>query len=332
MRRTLVPMLAVLITLCQPMRADAMWWAWLEQWSGPGPFKAEPFRTFLFTACVQDIPRDREQADSFADIVGWRKRWTIQPSPIARSDTFHQAQDAIATVLEQNKPPGDASTKADFYHRLLANPDLSATWRMAIARTQRSQNRSSDAPRPEVAVTPEMMQLDPAKLTPRVVADTYGPEAAVGPGHDHNRLVCGYFDIGSFDSDGDQDPGRGFPPLSARVYDFGPSIRIHDGIDIGAGVGWVRFTGSGVDFRQGSFTPFRAIVRPLLLALPETKRRKWMGVFSFYWKEMYVWGRLTGADFGAPQSDFVEDGEMIRSFGINLDVTALLPVFNFSRR
>jgi hypothetical protein len=49
-----------------------------------------------------------------------------------------------------------------------------------------------------------------------------------------------------------------------------------------------------------------------------------MGVLSIYWKETYVVGRLTGADFGNPASGFEVDGELIRSFGFNLDFTALI--------
>lgn len=316
MRRTLIPVLAVLITLCQPAPADAMWWAWLEKWSGPGPFKAKPFRTFLFTACVQDVPAEPRASKSIDDVVRWEKSWSFEPSPIARSNTFHKMQDAIAGLLS-GKPEGGPE-KDNFYRRLLENP-YNPTLHYAVT----SRSVSPDAPRVQALAESAQPSSAPAA---QIVASIYGPQANTGGGHNHERMICGYFDIGSFESEGDQDPERGFPPLTARMYDFGPSARIHDGIDIGAGVGWVQFSGSGVDRRQGAFTPLRVIIRPVLLALPDRMRREWMGIFSFYWKETYVWGRMTGADFGAPQSDWVEDGEMIRSFGINLDLTALLPL------
>lgn len=313
MRRTLVPVLAVLITLCQPAPADAMWWAWLEKWSGPGPFKAKPFRTFLFTACVQDVPLEQQSSKSIEDILTWQKGWSFEPSPIAHSNMFHKMQEAIAGVLSEGQGEKE---RAAYYGRLLKNPYTPTLHDYVTNRATSVLSQTQRREQPSTLAT----RLD-------LLRGLYGtPAADTGAGHSDERMICGYFDIGSFESDGDQDPDRGFPALTARMYDFGPSARIHDGIDIGAGVGWVQFSGSGVDRKQGAFTPLRVVIRPVLLALPERMRRVWMGVFSFYWKETYVWGRMTGADFGAPQSNWVEDGEMIRSFGINLDLTALLPL------
>ena len=100
---------------------------------------------------------------------------------------------------------------------------------------------------------------------------------------------------------------------------------MHDGVDIGGGIGWVTFSGESVKKRQLTLTPVRVILRPILLAVPEHYRRTWMGVLNIYWKETYVIGKLTGADFGAPNNPFAVNGELIRSFGFNLDVTALFP-------
>jgi hypothetical protein len=113
------------------------------------------------------------------------------------------------------------------------------------------------------------------------------------------------------------------------MYDFGPVARVHDGVDIGGGFGWVRFRGLGgsIDVKRMTFTPIRIILRPAIIALPDSLRQKWRwtGVFTMYFKETYVKGTLTAADFNVPTSDWAENGELIRSFGINLDLLALLP-------
>ena len=145
-----------------------------------------------------------------------------------------------------------------------------------------------------------------------------------GPGHEDKRLTCGYVDQGFFHAAAN--PERGFPSIHAHLTDFGPSVRLHDGVDLGAGVGWVSFSGKNVNTdRRLTLTPIRLILRPITMAVPEVHRKRYMGALSIYWKETFVGGRLTGADFGAAEDAFFVKGELVRSFGFNVDITALFP-------
>ena len=337
-RTLLIVTVMLFTTLCQPQPAEAMWWAWLEKWSGPGPFKAKPFQTYLFTMCLQDQPATRvTQTDTVETILQADKKLALKPSPIAFNNTFHQTRDALARKI-------DAATKEDVRRRilrsLLANPEITALASVSTAfvtdiyaqmpKTAAAQGPpppavAAEPAAPELAAPTQQSESTDAPVVQALGAIYTATSKRAGSGHTHERLVCGYFDFGSFSADADQDPERGFPALTARLYDFGPSARIHDGVDIGGGFGWVRFKGDGVDVKRAAFTPLRVILRPILLALPDEWRQEWMGVFSFYWKETYVWGRLSGADFGV-DNGWSENGELIRSYGVNLDATALIPV------
>ena len=78
MRRMLLVAVAAVGALLIAVPASAAYWAWLEQFSGPGPLRARK-PPFLSTVCVQD--------------------GGFQPSPIARSDKLHQRLDAAAKAL-----------------------------------------------------------------------------------------------------------------------------------------------------------------------------------------------------------------------------------------
>jgi hypothetical protein len=104
---------------------------------------------------------------------------------------------------------------------------------------------------------------------------------------------------------------------------MGPSVRLHDGLDLGGGFGLARVSGDGfASFNRWSITPFRLVLRPLLIAVPEHQRHEWMGVLSVFWKETYFYGRVTGADFNV-ETPYVVDGELTRSFGVNFDLGAV---------
>jgi hypothetical protein len=143
----------------------------------------------------------------------------------------------------------------------------------------------------------------------------------IGPGHRDKRLICGFADFAYYSADA----GGGFPQLTAKAIDVGFSARLHDGIDLGGGGGRMIFRGDEVKKGYWTLTPVRLIVRPLLLALPEERRRGWMGFLNIYWKETYVAGPITAAHFAAPSKDWAVQGELVRSFGFNIDIAALLP-------
>jgi hypothetical protein len=303
MKRPLgITLLVLLVSLLVPASASAGVWAWMEQWSGPGPFGGY---TFLFTACVQD--------------------GTFKSSPIARDDAFHWRQEQLAHAIYDSKDPtGNALPEARILRRLLANPEPRGLFdRVVLLSTLNGSTLPPGVPA-TLDFGPSPERRDNPKLLPELRALYATEEADRGPGHEDRRLVCGYLDQGYFEAAANED--RGFPEIRAHLTDFGPSIRLHDGVDIGAGMGWVSFKGPGIDVgRHLTFTPIRVILRPITMAVPEVYRKRWMGVLNFYWKETYFVGKLNAQDFGSPTDPFAVNGELIRSVGLNFDITALFP-------
>ena len=285
MKRTLgITLLVLLVSWLGPAPASAGVWAWMEQWSGPGPFGGY---TFLFTACVQD--------------------GTFKTSPIARDDAFHGQQELLANRLHAASA-GQRLPTSRAFRRLLANPEpLTLALRMAVLFPVVPSTLS--LPTQMARSLAESRPWDPSEVDQKlsVLYDT--DQADRGPGHEDRRLICGYVDQGYFEADANED--RGFPKIRAHLTDFGPSIRLHDGVDIGAGMGWVSFKGTGIDVgRHLTFTPIRIILRPLTMAVPEVYRKRWMGVLNFYWKETYFVGKLSAQDFGSSTDPFAVDGEL----------------------
>jgi hypothetical protein len=295
MKRPLgITLLVLLVSLVRPAPASAGLWAWLEEWSGPGPFRGY---TFLFTACVQDR--------------------SFKPSPIASDDTFHVFQHRQAEWIHNNLPLNvpDRDT-ASIYRRLLANPDpIVLSRRLALLRA---------LPPPNDRTT-EIRIESIESLSSKDLFDLYQqPSANSGPGHADPRLICAYIDQGFFHAAANN--ARGFAKIGAHLTDIGPSLRLHDGVDLGAGFGWVTFNGDRVEASPHmTITPLRLIFRPITMLAPEQYRRKWMGVLNIYWKETFVVGKLNARDFGSMTDGFSIDGELVRSFGLNVDVTALFP-------
>jgi hypothetical protein len=288
-RLRLVASMTVGLLMLGVTPAHAGFWAWLEEFSGPGPLKGY---TVLSTFCVQDGTR--------------------RFSPIALEDTYHvglktDAKDLFTFTYPTKTEPTEAETRA-MLRKLLANPDIAPTVE-------------------ELRQAPDRRAKDPTILRLQKDARAFD----FGEGHTDPKLVCGYFDFGRFRSNAD--PDRGFPNVSANFYDFGPSVRLHDGLDFGGGFGFVTIdshaTTGTVSTTKATITPFRSVIRPILIAVPEHYRKAWMGVFSLYWKETYVAGELTGADFGNPDVGRISDGELVRSFGMILDASALLSKFSF---
>ena len=289
----------VFAILGQPQPASAWgFWAWLEEWSGPGPFRGG---MFLFTTCRQDT------------------HWKL--SPIAMQDEFHQDKAAVARQIVPFYK--DETTESEILRRLLAYPTFTKTASSILA-------APPPAP-PPPAPTGSEPALGPMNFA--FVKDLYiDQDVNVLPRHAHERLLCYYADYGFFSAEADAQ--RGFPKVGVTVTDIGPIVRLNDGLDIGGGFGWANFNsrpegGDTVKKTRFALTPIRVVLRPVLLAMPEhwRKRHAWLGVFTVYWKETLVYGTLTGADFGNPENPFATRDELIRSFGFNFDVGSLLTLF-----
>jgi hypothetical protein len=295
MKRPLgITLLVLIVSLVRPAPASAGFWAWLEDWSGPGPFRAKPYQTVMLTYCVQDQ--------------------RLKPSPISNYDASHEQMAERATLLEQAKV---TTSFADGYKRILAAPTLWDVGMRANGVKPDDYNRWSDKSR-----TPEI-----DGLVRKAESDYFGGNGRPsGAGHADKHLICAFTDVVRFSAPAD----RGYPDLTATSFDVGTSARLHDGVDLGVGFGRISFRGADVHEGYWTLTPVRLVIRPILLALPEEKRRGWMGLFNLYWKETYVKGPIRARDLGAPQLDWTVQGELIRSFGVNIDVGTLFPT-NFRR-
>jgi hypothetical protein len=151
--------------------------------------------------------------------------------------------------------------------------------------------------------------------------------------HWHPVLPCTYVEWATFKSDPEENPD--YPEIRVNLVDIGVSARLHDGLDIGGGFGWVWFrhdndaSRTDVTRRKLAITPIRVVVRPLLFVLPETKFSRWAGAFSVYWKDVWISGPIHGGEFGQRvrpgESEFREGSPLATSFGFTVDLTALLP-------
>jgi hypothetical protein len=155
--------------------------------------------------------------------------------------------------------------------------------------------------------------------------------SAVATATDRGPFRCIYFDHASFTAPAEpaSEGGRGFPEIQAAMSDYGGTVRLVDGLDVGAGMGRISFTVGEQSFSRFTVTPIRVVTRPFLLAIPDTRlkgyARQAFGAFNIYFKETFVEGELTGKQFGVENSTYKTSGELVRSWGILFDLTALLP-------
>jgi hypothetical protein len=296
MKRPLFIVVLILLgTMAHPELARANFIDWLQEWSGPGPFKAKWISTSL-TGCVQDR--------------------TFRPSPVAMQDKFHHDAEKEANVLVTKTD--DYQPLSSDYHRtlrsILANPDFAFLSSAAAA-----------AAKAVPAASKQSTMLQPFMLDRSTLSAIYmNPEP--GPGHAHPPLLCGYFDAAFFKAEAQND----FNEVRAHFFDFGPSARFFDSLDIGVGAGVVTIQSrdskrKNFETNRATLVPVRVVLRPVLVFVPDDRRQRWMGFVGIYFKETYISGRLNGAEFGASNSSYHVNGELVRSFGLNLDVTALVP-------
>ncbi len=128
-----------------------------------------------------------------------------------------------------------------------------------------------------------------------------------------------------------------FYPVDISITEFGPSVWLHPAVEIGAGVGFMRFssqnTRTNEKFSGGNMTfsfP-RFVFRPLL-ALANKKQRENanLGFLQIYFKESVIVGDLSAADFATKPgiAEFSRRHQRVESMGFIIDLTALSGLFH----
>jgi hypothetical protein len=246
-------------------------------------------------------------------------------------DKFHQAAKGKAQQL------ANLTTKPDDYHpilrKMLENPNFFFLSAAAQAADPVLKAQAADAvikSTTEPSITSEQNKLETFILQDPTLLAIYTSSNA-GPGHTDPPLLCGYFDAAFYKAESQKaEDKNGFNEVRAHFFDFGPSVRFFDSLDLGVGAGFVTIQSKNshrnkFETNPPTFVPVRVVLRPVLMFVPEHRRQQWMGVVDIFFKETYIAGEFDGADFGASNSSFHVKGELVRSFGLNLDVTALIP-------
>ena len=126
-----------------------------------------------------------------------------------------------------------------------------------------------------------------------------------------------------------------FHPVKVSITELGSSVWLHSTVELGAGVGVMRFSsrnpGTNQKFSGARMTISfpRLVFRPLL-AIPNVENRKnanW-GFLQIYFKESIIVGDLSDEDFASkPGTDFSRRHQRVESMGFIIDVTSLIGLF-----
>jgi hypothetical protein len=112
--------------------------------------------------------------------------------------------------------------------------------------------------------------------------------------------------------------------INLRMYVFTGDIRVNRVLDVGAGLGFGRFSSRGDLF--DSFTrlvgqPMRLTTRPLAILV---NSRKWGEAVLLQFDGTRFSGGFTAADFGARPGTFDDPGEMLWTWSAKVDLTAFI--------
>jgi hypothetical protein len=145
-----------------------------------------------------------------------------------------------------------------------------------------------------------------------------------------STTTCLFLDQRFFESE----PDARFNAVHVVVTEIGPSIRLHPAMEVGAGVGVIRFSSEGKSATRltGSFP--RLVFNPLL-AIPklQTNARADWGFLKIYFRESIIFGGLSEEDFSAkPTTQFSVQHERVRSMGFIIDVVPLTHLVNRALR
>jgi hypothetical protein len=98
-------------------------------------------------------------------------------------------------------------------------------------------------------------------------------------------------------------------------------LRVDRALDIGAGAGFIRFSGEGFDpLYRFTFTPLSVSFVPLAVA----RDSAWTRVLRVRFEETYLTKGFVGADFGNRDTKFSTGGEFKTTAGIVVNFVALM--------
>lgn len=141
---------------------------------------------------------------------------------------------------------------------------------------------------------------------------------------------CLYFDYRAFRAEADQRYNK----VDVSIAEFGPSVRLHPAVEVGAGVGFIHFSSTAPGAKAVTATRFtisfpRLVFMPLqAIPSPRFQNDNRWGFLKLYWRETIITGELDQSNFatipGAAVS-FRSKGERVKSMGFIIDLTAFLP-------
>ena len=149
----------------------------------------------------------------------------------------------------------------------------------------------------------------------------------VGSAPEDKQKPCAYFDFRHLETENDDNFHQFGRTVGATAYDFGATWLLYRPIEVGAGVGFIRFAANDVSATRMTLTGPRVVIKPLLMLTPT---RHWGGtwarvasVVKLHARQTIILGNLQASDFGvAPGlSAFDVDNDQVTSFGVMFDVT-----------
>jgi len=129
------------------------------------------------------------------------------------------------------------------------------------------------------------------------------------------------FELGRYKSEDDPLVNNTTLNLTTVEVRAATAVRSTGGIvNLGFGAGAYYFTGDAFD----GFGKFAVPVRIEVLPLKPLLGKKWGSVFQLWTKATFLAGRLSGENFGVPESGFDENWEAVPSYGIVFDFREVL--------
>ena len=142
------------------------------------------------------------------------------------------------------------------------------------------------------------------------------------------RDACLFFDRRWFHADEDSR----FYAVNITVTEFGPTVRIHPAVELGAGIGWLSYSSThGVTNQEFDGTRLtisfpRVVLKPLaVVPYRDMMTNPDWGFLQMYFRESIVAGELTQNDFASkPGTTFSRKYQRVKSMGFIIEVPSLI--------